>query len=155
MTPQSEPPGSRPGCSSAKRTMPGQSRFRFNSAMRCLSSRVSPRPASVEADSGSTEGFSYPSLAAGPAQPDNAAQAANLTRSRKENSDLVLIDVGLLFDIRFCRALQGVGIELFVPPHGAPLSLLLDDVRFFPEQFADHPGEVGFVRLRHGGNTGG
>src|SRR5258708_18379284 len=64
-------------------------------------------------------------------------------------SNLVLIDVGLLLDVRFPGALQVFEVEFSVPPQSSSFFLLLDDVRLLLEQIADHSGEVGFVGLRH------
>src|SRR5260221_5113592 len=84
-------------------------------------------------------------------QPQSAIQAAKAAASAwRLESDLVLIDVGLLLDVRFPGALQLFGVELSVPPQSASLLLFLDDVRLLPEQLADHPGEIGFVGLSHG-----
>lgn len=86
-------------------------------------------------------------------QPDSEIQAAKTAaNSGKRRSDLVLIDVGLLRDGRFQGAFLAVGVGFSVPPQGSPLFLLLDDVRLFLEQRSDHPGDIGFVGFRHGGN---
>jgi hypothetical protein len=80
----------------------------------------------------------------------SAIQAAKAAASVQwGESDLVLIDVGLLFDARFPVASLILGVELSIPPQGPPLFLLLDDMRLVPKQVADHLGEVGFVRLGH------
>src|SRR5882724_5498032 len=76
--------------------------------------------------------------------------AKAVARLRRPESDLVLIDVGLLLDARIPGALLLIRFELLVPPQGPAFFLLLDDVRLVPKQIADHPGEVGFVGFRHG-----
>src|SRR5258708_35595675 len=80
----------------------------------------------------------------------SAATKAAASAQRRE-SDLVLIDVALLLDVRFPGAFQLLGVELSVPPQSSSLFLLLDDVRLLLEQLANHSGEIGFVRLRHAG----
>src|SRR6266702_2544411 len=84
-----------------------------------------------------------------PPQPESEAARAAAS-ARKQRSNLVLIDVGLLFDVRFPGPLKVLGVGLLVPPQGPPLSLLLDDVRLVPQQLPDHSGDIGFVGLRHG-----
>src|SRR5213083_24813 len=80
----------------------------------------------------------------GGAQPQSATQVAKAAANAwRPESDLVLIDVGLLLDARFPAALQILGVELSVPPQRPPLFLLLDER-------ADHSGEIGFVGLSHG-----
>src|SRR5690348_12714924 len=89
------------------------------------------------------------------AQPASATQSARAgAMPGSQESDLVLIDVGLLLDARFPVALLVLRVELFVPPQGAPFFLLLDDLRLVPEQLADHSGDIGFVGLRHGYRAG-
>jgi hypothetical protein len=83
-------------------------------------------------------------------QPQSATAKAAASAQQQE-SDLVLIDVALLLDVRFLVALQVIEVELLVPPKSPSLFLFLDDVRFFLEQLADHAGQVGFVGFRHGG----
>src|SRR3974390_3424708 len=76
--------------------------------------------------------------------------AATAASAPRPGSDLVLIDVGLLFDTRLPVAFLFLGVELPVPPQRPAFFLLLDDVRLGLEQLADHAGEVGFVGLGHG-----
>src|SRR5260221_14103272 len=83
-------------------------------------------------------------------QPLQSAATKAAASAQRRESDLVLIDVGLLLDARFPGALQLLGIELSVPPQSSSLFLLLDDVRLLLEQLADHSGDIGFVGLSHG-----
>ncbi len=71
-------------------------------------------------------------------------------RAWRSESAFRLIDVGLLVELRLPGALQGILIELPVPPHAAALALFLDDMGVLLEQVAHHPGQVGFVIFRHG-----
>src|ERR1700694_4427985 len=107
--------------------MPAQSSFASSSARSLRSASSPPREASAEVNSGDSNGPHGMSIS-GPAHPAQAIRAAARMARRMPAtapSDLVLIDVALLLDIRFFGALQRVGIELLVPPYGPPLFLVL------------------------------
>src|SRR6266853_1488255 len=84
-------------------------------------------------------------------QPLQSAATKAAASAQRRESDLVLIDVALLLDVRFPGALQLLGVELSVPPQSSSLFLFLDDVRLLLEQLANHSGEIGFVGFRHAG----